>query len=84
VSTFSGEDQFEIEDVVRAIAPRRLLIVSATDDKYSKDADMVAASCKESFSRISAANALEHFRYSGGHDLTQERFEAILNWLEAK
>jgi len=61
-----------------------LLIVSATDDKYSKDADVIAASCKEVFARAAAADALEHLRYSGGHALTHERFDAIVNWMGAQ
>jgi hypothetical protein len=36
---FHGE--YDIDDVVSCIAPRRLLIVSADGDKYSKNADYV-------------------------------------------
>jgi dienelactone hydrolase len=73
-------NHFEIEDVVRAIAPRELLIVSATEDKYSRDADMIVEACSGSFA-LKSSSALKHLRYIGGHALTDERYRAIINWV---
>jgi dienelactone hydrolase len=62
----------DIDDVVRMIGPRPLLLVSAPEDPYSADADEIAASA--------AYPALEHGRFAGGHPLTRERFDLIVEW----
>jgi len=68
---------FDIPDLVACFASRPLLVLSATEDKFSFDADEVVEAAK-----VLNPNAhLEHKRYQGGHALTQERFDVILNWL---
>jgi dienelactone hydrolase len=74
--------RFDIPDLVRCVAPRRLLIVSATEDKFARDAEAIVASAQEFFAHLGAEHHLEHKRYDGGHALTQERFEAIVAWIE--
>lgn len=69
--------RFDIPDLVACFAKRRLFIVSATDDVFSQDADEIVASVKKTYS----GNYIEHKRYVGGHSLTQERFDDIVNWL---
>jgi dienelactone hydrolase len=61
-------------DLVRAIAPRPLLAVSATLDPYAADADRVLAE----------AGHGESLRVEGPHALDQERFDAIVNWVAAR
>jgi dienelactone hydrolase len=73
--------KYDMPDLVRCIAPRRLLVVSADDDKYSKDADVVIQKAKPSYSEYMADDNLCHMRYSGGHALTKERFDYIVDWL---
>jgi hypothetical protein len=63
-------------------APRRLLVVSAEDDKYSRDADQVVREAAGAYAAAGAATALEHRRYEGGHALTRERFDHIVAWFE--
>jgi dienelactone hydrolase len=65
-------DVADIDDVVRMIAPRPLLLVSAPEDPYSADADEIAATADYP--------ALEHARFAGGHPLTPERFGLIVDW----
>ena len=65
------------------MAPRRLLIVSAEDDKYSKDAPYIVQKAGETYAELDASQNLCHKRYSGGHAMTQERFEAIIEWIDA-
>jgi dienelactone hydrolase len=62
----------DMDDLVAMIAPRPLLLVSAPEDRYSADADEIAAAA--------AYPALEHVRFPGGHPLTPERFELIVDW----
>ncbi len=70
----------DIDAVIVLIAPRALLLVSATADRYSADADEVASAVAPAWSAAGAANALQDDRYDGGHALTSERFERIVAW----
>ncbi|MBL7668868.1 MAG: dienelactone hydrolase family protein [Bdellovibrionaceae bacterium] len=70
---------FDFTDILADAASRPFLVVSADEDKYAQDADVIVDDCKKQLG--SAGAALEHFRYRGGHALTQERFDAIVDWL---
>jgi dienelactone hydrolase len=65
----------DIDDVVGLVAPRPLLLVSATEDPYSADADEIERAVAPSHPR------LRHVRHAGGHDVTPERFELIVDWV---
>ena len=65
------------------IAPRKTLFVSATEDKYSQDAEVIVQTARETFVVLGAEHNLAHRRYSGGHPLTQEPFEDIVEWIVA-
>lgn len=62
--------------VLAAIGPRPTLVVSGSDDKYSRDADEVVARVGGDF--------ITALRVERGHALDQERFEAIIEWLSAR
>jgi len=68
---------FDIPDLVACFSPRRVLFVSATDDVFSKDADEIVDMVRKKY----PANQIEHKRYIGGHPITQDRFNAIVQWL---
>lgn len=72
---------FDIPDLVACFAPRHVLLMSATEDKASQDAEKIVSIVKEKCSSMSIVSHLEHKRYEGGHALTQERFNDILHWL---
>lgn len=63
----------DARDLVEAMAPRPLLIVSATDDPYSADADRVVAGAH--------SNHVTEIRVEGPHELDPHRFHAIVNWV---
>jgi dienelactone hydrolase len=67
-------NRYDMADVVAAIPPRELLLVSAIQDEYSADADQV-------LEKAGLAGVAEHVRVVGGHELDSFRFEAIVNWL---
>ncbi|HEV2068821.1 MAG TPA: prolyl oligopeptidase family serine peptidase [Acidimicrobiales bacterium] len=71
--------RFDLEHVLGAIAPRQLLVVSGTEDKYAADADELIEMARPAFG--SASSALEHLRAHGGHALDQERFQCIIDWM---
>lgn len=67
--------------MVSCIAPRELLIVSAEDDKYSKDASYIVGKASQIYLEYDALQNLYHKRYPGGHELTKERFDFIIEWI---
>ena len=73
--------KYDIFDLVSCIAPRRLLIVSAEDDKYSRDATYIVEKARPAYEAYNALNDLCHKRYQGGHELTKDRFDLIIDWL---
>jgi len=82
-SAGTGVNMFEVvpglssildaRDLVEAIAPRPLLVVSATDDPYSADADRVVGDAD--------SNHVSEIRVEGPHELDPARFDAIVNWV---
>jgi dienelactone hydrolase len=75
-------NKYDIYDLVKCIAPRHVLLVSAAQDKYSMDADYIEEQSRIVFNEFNCSENFQHKRYNGGHALTQERFEYIVNWIE--
>lgn len=73
--------RYDISDLVVCFAPRRLLLLSATEDVYSQDADRIVVMARERCAELDMADRIEHMRYEGGHALTQDRFDAIVRWV---
>ena len=63
-------------DLLSAIGPRPALVVSGTQDKYSRDADAVVA-------RV-AGDFITALRVDRGHALDPERFDAVVDWIVAQ
>jgi cephalosporin-C deacetylase-like acetyl esterase len=63
----------DTHDVLAAIGPRPTMVVSGTEDKYSRDADQVVA-------RV-AGDFITELRVPRGHALDQERFDRIVEWI---
>lgn len=80
IPNFHGK--YDIYDLVSCIAPRRLLIVSSEDDKYSRDASYIIEKASPAYSELGALQNLYHKRYPDGHALTQERFDFMIEWLK--
>lgn len=74
--------KYDVDDLVACIAPRKLLLVSSTEDKYSMDAPYIVEKAGEKYAGLGASQNLYHKRYQGGHALTKERFADILEWVE--
>ena len=71
---------FETVDLIRCIAPRPVLVVSADEDPASGDAADVVRDAREAFEAADAGGHLVHFHVSGGHGLDHQRFGAIVEW----
>jgi len=74
-------EKFDIDDLVKCIAPRPLLLVSAEQDKFTRDAEKIVARSRETYDHLGVGDRLEHKRYPGGHPLTREMFTDIVEWL---
>lgn len=72
---------YDIDDVVCEICPTKFLIVSATDDKYSKDAIDIYKMAEKEYERCNAGQQISIKQYEGGHALTAERFDYIIDWI---
>lgn len=73
--------RFDVQDLVECIAPRKTLLVSATEDQYARDAEVIVQMARETFVALGAECNLAHRQYRGGHALTPERFEDIIAWI---
>lgn len=76
--------RFDLDDLVRCMAPRPLLLASATRDPYSQDADSIEHAARPAYEALGASGALEHLKAEGEHQLTPDRFERIVAWTEAR
>jgi dienelactone hydrolase len=77
-------ERFEIVDLLRCVAPRRLLIVSSEDDPHSADATDLVRDALPAFIAHGFPGHLEHLRVPGSHELDQRRYQAILAWAIAQ
>jgi dienelactone hydrolase len=75
--------RFDIQDLLKCMAPRKTLIVSATEDQYSQDAEVIIRTARATFAALGAEGNLAHRQYRGGHAHTHERFEDIVEWIVA-
>jgi dienelactone hydrolase len=73
----------DLGEITGLIAPRPLLLVSATDDPYSRDAPAVEATARAAYEALGAGDALGHRRFTGAHALDAERFRVLVDWVEA-
>lgn len=73
--------RFDIQDLVASFSSRRLLLISATNDPFSQDADWIVGKARTLCAEMGASERIEHIRYDGGHAMTQDRFDTILDWL---
>jgi hypothetical protein len=74
----------DLDEIAGLVAPRPLLLCSADEDAYSRDAPRIAAAAAQAYQDAQAPAALQHYRARGGHALTEERFDAIIGWLTAQ
>jgi dienelactone hydrolase len=73
--------RYDIPDLVTCFAPRPLLLVSASEDPASQDAEEILLASMETCTNLGIPEHLEHKRFAGKHALTQERFDFIVSWI---
>lgn len=77
-------ERFEVEDLLVAAAAIPYLVCSATEDPYSHDSDKVVAQAIRRGGSASPDGGLQSRHDEGGHALNQERFDAIVAWLQTQ
>jgi dienelactone hydrolase len=73
--------RFDLDDLLRCVTPREILVVSGDDDPLSADASTMVASARPAFAEAGVANHMGHIRAPAGHALDRARFDAIVDWL---
>jgi dienelactone hydrolase len=74
-------NRFDLDDLMRCTAPRKLFLVSSEDDPFAADATDLVANTKSAFQALGVSENLHHLRIGRGHALDTERFSAIAEWL---
>lgn len=72
--------QYDIVDLLKGIAPRKLLIMSADQDKYSRDAQDIFQELQAHAEKSGFTDAIYHKAFNGKHGLDKERFDYIVDW----
>lgn len=73
-------EQYEILDLLKCVAPRKFLILSADQDKYSRDADEIYKDLVKDTQKEGHDPSFYHQAFYGKHGLNQERFDFIIEW----
>jgi dienelactone hydrolase len=74
-------EKYDFDDLLRCIVPREILVVSATEDPHSADADRVVKTAFKDFAAKECPSHLQHLRVPGGHALDVARFDGIVEWV---
>jgi len=75
------QKRFDLDDVLRCVAPRKILIVSSDRDPQTADAPRVVERARPEFVRQGAGFDLQPVHVAGEHALDQYRFDLIVNWM---
>jgi dienelactone hydrolase len=76
--------RFDTDDLVKCMAPRRVLLVSSSEDPFTRDADDVVRSARATFEALGRSDHLFHVRTEGGHALDEKRHNAVIEWLTSE
>jgi len=75
--------RLDVDDLLRLCAPRPMLVVSASGDPYSADAAEMVHLARPAYREADASAALVHVAFEGGHAMTRDRFDRIVEWVVA-
>jgi dienelactone hydrolase len=76
----SFAEHYDLDDLLRCVAPRKIFVVSSESDPQTADADVLVKNAFLAFEIQQCANHLQHLRVPGPHALDRRRFQAILDW----
>ncbi|MBA3027991.1 MAG: hypothetical protein FP816_04140 [Desulfobacteraceae bacterium] len=73
--------EYDMHHLVECVVPRKLLLLSGTEDPYSYDAGEIYKKARHKWIQAGVPENFKHISFNGGHGLDKERFEAIVNWV---
>jgi dienelactone hydrolase len=76
--------RFDLADLLRCAAPRKMFVVSSDDDPFAADAEALVREAAAAFVAAGQPGHLHHLRVPGPHALDRRRFEAIVDWTRAE
>ena len=76
--------KYDIEDLLKLIHPRELLIVSASLDQYSRDAKQIYLAINDIEEESNIGKSFSFKEFQGEHRLNQQRFDFIIDWFSNK
>jgi hypothetical protein len=76
--------RYDVDDLMRCVAPRPLFVVSSEGDPFAADAGLLVERARPVFVADGAEANLWHLHAGTGHALDRQRFDAIVAWLEAQ
>ncbi len=76
--------KYDIDDLLKMIYPRQMLIVSADSDKYSQDAKQLCNSVQKEIGKSNYDKSYHCAEFQGEHQLDKQRFDYIINWFVNK
>jgi dienelactone hydrolase len=76
--------RFDMDDMLRCVAPRSIFVVSSESDPQTADADEVVANARSSFRDRHCERHLLHLRVPGPHPLDRQRMDAMVEWMVAE
>ena len=76
--------RYDVDDLMRCVAPRPLFVVSSEGDPFAADAGLLVERARPAFVAAGAEADLRHLHAGTGHALDRQRFDAIVAWLEAQ
>ncbi len=77
-------NNMDLPDLIESLNTKDVLLVSAEDDIYSKDAKSIVHSLQKKYEENGRENNLELIEFQGGHQLTKERYDSIIEWIKNK
>ena len=75
---------FDLSDLLRCAAPRKMFVVSSDADPFASDAEDLVRDASASFADAGCPGHLQHLRVPGPHALDARRFDAIVDWILAE
>src|SRR5262245_34147327 len=76
--------RFDLDDLMRCVAPRKLLVVSSHDDPLAADAGDLVERARHAVLVAGIPGNLQHLHHGDRHALDPQRFAAIVGWLAAQ
>jgi hypothetical protein len=75
--------RFDVPDLVKCIAPRKVIFLSTKDDKQTKDVVFIVESTREVFEGLGVPDHIQYVSFETGRDIAREQFKFITEWMTA-